>query len=294
MLQRRDFLKYIDLHIHSKASDGTQTPKEVVELAYHSQLSAIALTDHDTIDGVIEAEKMVEQLSKEGKDLRLIPGIEISVEYQGKDIHILGLFIDIENKNFKKELVKIRERRNKRNELMLRKFMDDGIDITMDILNMEKNDLVLTRSHFAKFLIARGYAKDREDAFKRFLRSNTPYYVEREHLTTEEGIRIIHEAGGLAILAHPLLYGYQAEELEAMVTDFSKIGLDGIEAIYSMNRGEDEINMLKLAEKYNLAVSGGSDFHGKNKPHIQMGVGLGSLKIPYELLEKLENRRIQQ
>lgn len=281
-------MKYIDLHIHSNFSDGTLTPKEIVELAYSSQLSAIALTDHDTVDGIKEAQETVDKLLMEGKKLCLIPGIEMTVEYRERDIHILGLFIDTMNPDFVNSLKLIRERRDIRNEKMIKELNNAGINITIEALRVQDGDVVFTRSHIAKFLVLHGYANNREDAFSRFLRRSTPFYVKREQLTPQEGIRIIHEAGGLAILAHPLLYGYGLDEIETMVASLSKLGLDGIEALYSLNNADDERNILKLADKYNLTISGGSDFHGENKAHISMGTGLGNLKVPYEVFEKLK------
>ncbi len=281
-------MKYIDLHVHSNISDGTLTPKEVMELAYKNNLSAIALTDHDTLEGIQEAQETMDELYNQGKEIRLIPGVEITIGYKGRDIHILGLFLDPRNINLLKELEITREERNLRNEKMITNLANAGIDISAEALRKEEGDAVLTRAHFAKYLTSHGYTKNKKEAFLKYLGSDTPYYVKREYLAPEKGIQLIHEAGGLAILAHPLLYKYSLNEIASLVQYLKQLGLDGIEAIYSMNTGDDESNMLRIANKYNLAISGGSDFHGENKPDIKLGTGLGNLKVPYKVLENLE------
>lgn len=282
-------MKYIDLHVHSNISDGTLTPKEVVELAYKANLSAIALTDHDSIGGISEAGEAVDKLTSQGKEIRLIPGIEITVEYKDRSIHILGLLLDPYNQTLLKGLTAIRKNRNLRNEKMLKNLRDIGIDISVEVLLKDEENAVLTRAHFANFLTTHGYTKDRKEAFSKYLGSSTPYYVKREYLTPEEGIQLIHEAGGLAILAHPLLYKYNLEEIDTLVQYLCQWGLDGIETIYSLNKGQDEQNIRNIARKYNLLISGGSDFHGANKPYINIGTGLGNLKVPYKVLENLES-----
>lgn len=281
-------MKYIDLHVHSNISDGTLTPKEVMELAYKNNLSAIALTDHDTLEGIQEAQETMDELYNQGKEIRLIPGVEITIGYKGRDIHILGLFLDPRNINLLKELEITREERNLRNEKMITNLANAGIDISAEALRKEEGDAVLTRAHFAKYLTSHGYTKNKKEAFLKYLGSDTPYYVKREYLAPEKGIQLIHEAGGLAILAHPLLYKYSLNEIDSLVQYLKQLGLDGMEAIYSMNTGDDESNMLRIANKYNLAISGGSDFHGENKPDIKLGIGLGNLKVPYKVLENLE------
>lgn len=281
-------MKNIDLHVHSNFSDGTLTPQEIIKLAYKNNLSAIALTDHDTLEGIHEGKKAVDELKKQGKEIRLIPGVEITIGYQGRDIHILGLFLNPDNTNLSKELEMIREKRNLRNEKMVYNLMNAGIDISIEALRREEGDVVLTRAHFAKYLTAHGYTKNKKEAFVKYLGSDTPYYVKRDYLTPEKGIQLIHEAGGLAILAHPLLYKYNLDEIDSLVQNLYQLGLDGIEAIYSLNTGYDESNMLRICNKYNLGISGGSDFHGDNKPDIKIGTGLGNLKVPYKVLEKLE------
>ncbi len=283
-------MKYIDLHVHSNASDGTLTPTEVVSLATSLSLSAIALTDHDTVAGVAEAQAAALVMSDARDPLRIIPGAEISAAYNGRDIHILGLFLDTENSSFIKTLNEAVAKREERNEKMAANLRGAGIDITVDKLKAAEGEAVLTRAHFAKYMTEHGFTKSNKDAFDRFLNDSSPYYVPRDYLSPEATIHLIHEAGGLAVLAHPLLYKYNLEQLDVLIALLAECGLDGIEAIYSLNTGFDEGILRRYANRYNLSITGGSDFHGLNKPDISLGSGKGNLKIPESLLESLEKR----
>ncbi|BCJ93478.1 phosphatase [Anaerocolumna cellulosilytica] len=283
-------MKYIDLHVHSSASDGTLSPAKVVRLASEKQLAAIALTDHDTLAGIPEANKESDILKEEGTFIQIIPGTEISVSYRKKDIHILGLFVDTNSGQLYDSLEQARIRREERNHKMTANLRTAGIDITVDKLKEAEGDAVLTRAHFAKYMVEHGYVKTNQDAFTKYLHDDSPYYVPREYLSPEEAISLIHSAGGLAVIAHPLLYKFTLPEVEAMVAYLKDYGLDGVETIYSANTGFDEGHIRRIANKYDLAMTGGSDFHGKNKPDIQIGTGRGNLKVPYEILEKLRAR----
>lgn len=283
-------MKYIDLHVHSNASDGTLTPAEVVSLAASLSLSAIALTDHDTVAGVAEAQAAALVMSDASNPLRIIPGAEISAAYNGRDIHILGLFLDTKNNALIKTLNEAVAKREERNEKMAANLRGAGIDITVDNLKAAEGEAVLTRAHFAKYMTEHGFTKSNKDAFDRFLNDSSPYYVPRDYLSPEATIDLIHEAGGLAVLAHPLLYKYNLEQLDVLIALLAGFGLDGIEAIYSLNTGFDEGIIRRYANRYNLAITGGSDFHGMNKPDISLGSGKGNLQIPESLLESLEKR----
>lgn len=281
-------MNLVDLHVHSNESDGTLSPKGVVELAVKSNLDAIALTDHDTIDGINEAIKASGEASNNGHPIRIIPGTELSVSYKNKDIHILGLFLNPNNQTLKDELLKARIKRDERNEKMALNLAKAGIDISISKMRELEGNVVLTRAHFAKYLTEHGYTKSIKDAFDKYLNDESPYYVKREYLTPGKGIEIIHEAGGLAILAHPLLYKYTLKEVEELVQYLCQYDLDGIEVIHSSNTGFDEGHLRRIGNKFGLLFSGGSDFHGENKPNIKLGVGYGNLKIPYAMLETLE------
>lgn len=279
-----DFKMYIDLHTHSNASDGTNTPTEVVNRGFEKGLSAIALTDHDTIAGVDEALQAAKTLP--GK-MQVIPGTELSVAYKKSDIHIVGLCIDHHSSAFQEMTNLLIERRIQRNEKMVSNLQRAGIAITMDDLTAGNPDTVVTRAHFARFLVDSKVVSSPKDAFSKYLDTTTPYYVPREYIQPEEGIELIRQAGGVAILAHPLHYKLPQSELEALVGRLKKAGLMGIEVMYSNHMGQDEAYAKHLAKKYELLPSGGSDFHGSNKPAIDIGTGRGNLKVPYSYLEDI-------
>lgn len=268
----------IDLHVHSSCSDGTCTPEELVAYALEKGLKAFALTDHDTTAGIARAQR-----AASGTGLELIPGIELSTEYKGKDIHILGLGINPENAYFQDQLLRFQNARDLRNEKMIEKLREHGIDITLEQMRACFPDSVWTRAHFARYLFDHGYVKEMWDAFDLYLGDHAPCFIPREKVTPFQAVQLIHEGGGYAVLAHPLLYRLGEEPLNLLVKTLTGCGLDGIEAIYSTNRFSDEADMRQLARRYGLAITGGSDFHGSNKPSIDLGCGKGNLRIPYRL-----------
>lgn len=282
---------YIDLHVHSNKSDGTLSPALLAEHAAERGLKAIALTDHDCVAGIKEANAAAKKLLVDGAPLRIVPGVEISADYKNRDIHILGLFIDTENSELLTALDSALAARDKRNEKMVKNLRDAGLDITMDDLLFGTSDTVITRAHFARHLLAKGYVKTTEEAFLKYLDIDTPYYVRREYMLPDTAIRLIRSAGGIPVLAHPLLYHLDSDGVRALVKKLKGEGLMGIETIYSKNTGTDEAFVRKLAAQFNLLMTGGSDFHGANKPDIEIGVGRGNLRIPEKMLEELEKAR---
>lgn len=281
-------MKYVDLHVHTNVSDGTLTPTEVVNLAVQKNLAAIAITDHDTIYGIEEAKKAASSQRKNGYELELISGVEISAEYKKKDIHILGLFVDEKNLHLQEVLSNALKERDQRNQKMIDNLRADHIDITLDALLFDEPNTVITRAHFARFLVEHGYAKNNNEAFLKYLGYDTKYYVPRNYLTPKDAISLILQADGIPVLAHPLLYHLSLEELDVLVSELKSFGLVGLETIYSANTGFDEGIIRRYVNKYGLLMTGGSDFHGSNKPHIELGSGMGNLKIPYELVKQLK------
>lgn len=273
---------YIDLHVHSSCSDGTYTPTQLVDYAIKKGLRAIALTDHDTTDGISEAIDAARHTS-----LTIIPGIELSAAYQGKDIHILGFNIDPDNLHFQERLKTFQKARDQRNRTVIQRMQEQGLQITWEDMMENFPDSVWTRAHFARFLMETGQVHTLAEAFNRFLGDHAPCFVPRKMISPFGAIQLIHEGGGKAVLAHPLLYHLSKDQLEELTTLLANAGLDGIEAIYSTNRGMDETNLRLLAKKHGLFITGGSDFHGSNKPSIDLGCGKGNLKIPASLLEHL-------
>lgn len=274
-------MKYIDLHVHSNASDGTYAPALLVEYALQKKLSAFALTDHDTISGIESA-----ICSAKHTSLKVIPGVELSTTYHSKDVHILGLFIDYTSEWLINQLNELNNLRSKRNVLMCELLSKEGFNISMSKLHEKFGDTVITRAHFARYLLDEGYITSMKEAFDKYIDKDAPCYVPKVKCTPQQAIDIIKNAGGVPVLAHPLLYNFTYDELEELIIFLKNNGLKGIEAIYSLNEGNDEENMLALAKKYNLKVTGGSDFHGSNKPDIDLGVGKGNLRIPFSLLEQ--------
>lgn len=272
----------IDLHVHSTESDGMLTPTELVAEAVKAGLSAFALTDHDTVNGIAEAKNAAASASME-----LIPGVELSTEYKGKEVHMVGLFLDETNPHLLEHLARFRDNRDNRNQKMYQKLQEEGFDISEEALREMFPDAVLTRAHVARFLLEKGYIKSMAVAFDKYIGDGCRCYVPREKITPQEAIGLIHNAGGKAILAHPILYHMSDQRLRELISDCKEIGLDGIEAIYSTYQPGEERYIRKLAAEYDLKLSGGSDFHGSNKPHIQLGSGMGHLFVPYELLDKL-------
>lgn len=273
----------IDLHVHSTCSDGTYTPTELVNYALDKGLSAFALTDHDTIDGIDEALS-----AAKGKPITVIPGIEYSTRYLERDVHIVGLFLDYHSSDFLDYLEQFRQSRTERNYKLCANLQKAGIDITYEALLDMFPQAVITRAHYAKFLLSKGYVKSHNEAFDRYLGDYTPYFVPREKITPEEIIHVTRKAGGIPILAHPTLYKLGKEQLDILVSTLTEQGLMGIECIYSTYTPSEEREMMALAEKYDLLPSGGSDFHGATKPGLDLGSGYGKLYVPEKVLTKLQ------
>lgn len=281
-------MKRIDLHVHTNISDGTLTPTEVVSRALTLGLSAIAITDHDTIAGIAEAKQAASQLAKENIEFEVISGVEISAEYHGKDIHILGLYVNENDEALISSLKLALEKREERNEEMTARLRADGIPIHVKDLYYGEPNTVITRAHFARFLVENHYVKNNNEAFSRYLDASTKYYVPRTYMTPKAAIKLIKDAGGIPVLAHPLLYKLDLKGLDELVSYVKSLGIEGIETIYSNNTGFDEGIIRRYVNKYDLLMTGGSDFHGVNKPLIELGSGKGNLVIPYEILEAIK------
>lgn len=273
----------IDLHVHSIYSDGSMTPKELVDYAVQKGLRAMALTDHDTIDGIDE----IMEYAKD-KPIEIIPGIEYSTEYHERDVHIVGLFIDYKAPVFLDYLARFKQSRTDRNYKLCENLRSADIDITYEALLRAFPNAVITRAHYAKFLLDKGYVKSRNEAFERYLGDHTPYFVHREKITPKEVIDVTRRAGGIPVLAHPTLYGLGKEQLELLVKRLKAAGLMAIETFYSTYTPLEEKKMKRIAERYGLLESGGSDFHGENKPGLDLATGYGRLYVHEEVLDKMK------
>lgn len=277
--------RIIDLHTHSTESDGTLTPEELMQEASHVGLSAIALTDHDSIDGIKKARPIADSLG-----IELISGVELSTSYQEQEIHIVGLFLDETNELLCQKLQQFRECRDQRNEKMVQALQKEGLSITMEGLLSENPDCVITRANIARYLLNHKQIRSIQEAFERYIGDRCSCYVGREKISPVEAVELIKQAGGIAILAHPLLYHMSTARLITLLSELKLAGLTGIEAIYSTYSTSDEQQIKRLAKEFELCISGGSDFHGKNKPNIQLGTGRGHLYIPYSVLEDLKKQ----
>ena len=275
--------KMIDLHVHSTASDGTYRPEEIIDMAMDSGLCAVAITDHDSIDGVAVAAEYAKD-----KDIEFVPGVELSTDHEGKELHVVGLFIDRDNPDMVESLKNFVRERDLRNEKMAESLRAEGFDITMETLEQKYGDGVITRAHFARHLVDSGQVSDKKEVFAKYLGDGCKCFVDRELIHTCDAIRLIKKAGGCAILAHPVLYKYDDDSLKRNLKLFIEAGLDGMEVVYSTNTPEDEKKHKKIASELGLLFSGGSDFHGKNKPDIHLGRGFGQMRVPYEFLEGIK------
>lgn len=275
----------IDLHTHSTESDGTLTPEELTRLAATIGLTAFALTDHDTMQGISKARPIAQELG-----IELVPGIELSTNYNGTEVHILGFYIDDANPNFISKLSSFLDSRNQRNEKMALLLQQEGFSITTAALHLEYPNSVITRAHFARYLVEHGFVKNRDTVFSKYLGDTCRCYVPREKITPFEAITFIQSAGGVAFFAHPILCHMNHDRLRYFIRDLKDAGLTGLEAIYPMNSPLDERNLRKFALDFNLLISGGSDFHGDNKPNIHLGTGRNNLNISDELLFTIKER----
>ncbi|MGN0181126.1 MAG: PHP domain-containing protein [Candidatus Ornithomonoglobus sp.] len=273
----------VDLHTHSTASDGTYLPSELAGLAKEIGLSAIALTDHDNNDGIGEFMEECGRLGVEG-----IPGIEISTDYE-KQLHIVGLYNS--GAEFDETVKRLKNARAERNEKMFEKIREYGFDITReDILENGKVTIEHAgRLHMANALVRKGYAADKNEAFDRFLMRGRPCYVEKFSLSPEESVKLIKRCGGIAIWAHPALAMDNEADMLEMAESLKAAGLDAMECYYSTYTEEMSRMCKAVAQKTGLLTSGGSDFHGMNKPDVKLGAVSEGI-VPYEILEKLKQR----
>lgn len=284
-------MKAIDLHTHTCKSDGSYTPTELVDYAIEKGLAAVAITDHDTTEGLNEALSHAADLKEKClPSVEVVPGIEFSTKYENQDVHVVGLFIAYDSPMFKQALADFVDSRTNRNRKMCENLRGAGIDITYEKLRARYPDSVITRAHYASYLFEKGYVKSRQDAFSQYLGDHTKYFVPREKVTPVQAVKLILHADGIPILAHPPLYHMGNDRLDKLTASLKAEGLMGIEAFYSTYNNQDIRDMQRLAAKYDLLFSGGSDFHGTNKPGLDLGCGYGKLFVPEDLLAKMKIR----
>jgi 3',5'-nucleoside bisphosphate phosphatase len=276
----------IDLHTHSTASDGSDPPERIPELAAANGCQAVALTDHDRMDGVEQAAKRAAEVGVE-----LVPGCEISCEVPKGTMHVLIYFVE-SGTALEDELVRLQEARDARNARMFTRLSEElGLPITPEEVEAEAGGKGIGRPHVAAVLLRKGVVASIQEAFDRYLAKGQPGYVEKERLYPNQAIRLAKEANAVPVLAHPLSLGLEPGELDRTFAELAELGLAGAEAIYGRYTPEERAGVAALAEQHGLIVSGGSDYHGTYKPDLQVGIGTGDLDVPDSVLEELAARR---
>lgn len=276
----------IDLHVHSTFSDGSLNPEELVEQAANVGITALSLTDHDGLMGIDRF-----MAACQARGIRGVPGVEISIELSGGTMHVLGYFVDHHDEPMLKGLARLRRGREERNHVILDRFNQLGMPLTWDeVAKLAKEDVV-GRPHFAQAIMARGYVRNKEEAFGKYLGKGKPAYAERDRFTIEESIALIRGAGGVPVLAHPYTLNMGRRRLREFLTELNAMGMQGIEAYYPEHSHEQQRFCLNMARTMGWGVTGGSDFHGAINPHIKLGIGFGALDIPDELVDLIYERR---
>jgi 3',5'-nucleoside bisphosphate phosphatase len=278
----------IDLHIHSTASDGTLLPSEILALAQDLKIAAISITDHDTLEGSKNALSCGIPPS-----VKFLTGVEISSDPPDAfplsgSLHILGYAFDVDHPELNQTLTRLKDSRQNRNPRILELLSGLGIDITFDELRNLAEEPQLGRPHIARLMVKKGVVPTIDAAFDRFLGHGKPAYVDRFRFGCEETIRTILNAGGIPVLAHPMLLNIQRNDIfENLISVLTEMGLRGIEVYYPEHTQDLLAYYTRVARRHDLLITGGTDFHGDLKPEIKMGSGTGDLYVPYELYEKL-------
>lgn len=276
----------IDLHTHSTYSDGSLTPREIVGTAVEAGLTAVALTDHDCMDGVEEL--LAACKNGEGSPhLTGIPGVEISADVAPGTMHVLGYFPDHRNVNLSNALRQIREGRSVRNHRIIERLNALGMQVEWEEVEALAGESVVGRPHFAMAMVKKGYVRDKEQAFVRHLAKGKPAYVDRFRLSPEGCVEIIRQAGGVAVLAHPSTLELAPGDLRQCVLKLKDAGLQGIEVYYPEHRHAKQQEYLQLARELELVATGGTDFHGSFNPAVRIGTGFGSLRVEDAVLDAL-------
>lgn len=276
----------IDLHMHSVCSDGTMTPGELVDEAVRRGMTAIALTDHDTVAGV---DAFLEACQQSGS-VRGVPGVEISVDGRHGSMHLLAYLVDHHHPALVHAIDFVREERTRRNEAILGNLNDRGMGLTIERIQDLASGEVVGRPHFARALVEDGRVRSMREAFDRYLGDRGTCYVSGFRFPVEAAIEAIHAAGGVAVLAHPVTLRLGVNALDAFVGELAAMGLDGLEVFYPEHSGKHILEFRRLMNKYGLVASGGSDFHGAMSPDIRMGSGFGDMTVHDDILVALEER----
>ena len=273
----------VDLHAHTTASDGSLAPSELVALAKGIGLRALAVTDHDTVDGLPEA-----VAAAGDAQIELIPGIELAVEYPYGRLHVLGFWVRFDSPALTGRLQQLKVNRARRNELMLEKMRGLGLPVTMEDVLAESGGGVVARPHMAMALVRKGVVPSVREAFRLYLGDGAPAHVPKEKFGPKEAFDLIHSAQGIAVIAHPMTLNLPPEQVPAEFARLKHEGLDGVECFYSQFTDEQSTFFLAAARATGLQPSGGSDFHGASRPEIELGNVINGAPAPYEMLDGLK------
>lgn len=276
----------IDLHAHTTASDGIYAPERLIDFAQSQGIAALAITDHDTVGGLAAA-----MAYAAGKPIDCIPGVELSLDYPPGSFHLVGLHIDYTNRALCDTLERLHRLRDTRIARIVDDLRSHGIDITLAEVEEESRGASAGRPHVARVLVRKGYAASTRKVFEDFLVSGKPGYVKKDKISLDEGIALIRNAGGIPVIAHPISLGFKDfREFETLLVDFIRRGVEGIEAYAAMHSMSEVDQFRNLAHKYQLVVTGGSDFHGDKEERI--GYFAPERAIPFELYERLRTYRL--
>lgn len=271
-----------DLHTHTVHSDGTLTPRELISLAKENNLYAIALTDHNTASGLCEFFS-----AAEGEDIEAVGGVELSCDYRGKEIHIVGLFLSLDDVQRVEELMRqMKENKIISNKNLIEALACDGYDISYEDVARSVEGY-MNRAHIATYLVGKGYFEKRQDAFDTILQPYGKYYVPPKTITAFEGIEFINSLGAVSVLAHPYL-SLSEDEMDEFLTGAKACGLCAMETVYTTYDEETTAKAKAKAKEFGLLESGGSDFHGANKPDTRLGVGYGNIGFTVDMYLKLK------
>ena len=272
----------IDLHLHTRYSDGSLTPAEVVTLAHQAGVTAMAITDHDIVDGIPHAREAATKLG-----IEIVPGVELSSRFDGRELHVLGYFFDWQDPTLQAHMVRQRLSRQVRNPQIIERLNALGLELSEDEVKAKAGSDSVGRPHIAQVLVDKRYVHDTREAFERYLGEGAAAYVPRTLSDTREVITWVRDAGGVPVLAHPTWTRCEGEPLYRLCACLKEAGLLGLEVFYSTHNRKQISRYLELAKRLDLLVTGGSDFHGAANPAIQVGRGKGNLKVPAALLEPL-------
>ncbi len=277
----------IDLHTHSTESDGSCAPARLIEIAVERGLTAIALTDHDTLSGCDAAAERAR-----GTGVLFIPGIEIEIDADNGEFHLLGLGLDQDRSRLQTALAAVRQGRNERNLRMIERLRAAGFAVSSEELERLALGSVISRAHFARLLVAKKYASGTSQAFSRYLGKDRPFYEKRQCLPLPEAVSLIRSAGGFAVIAHPFSLGLKGPAFRQFLSSCRDIGVSGIEAYHPNHPLRECRKLEKLGRRLGFLITGGSDFHGENIPQRRLGYSAGGLEIPDAFLDPLPLRAV--